>query len=74
MKRWWVRRHTNNWQALVFRLPDREVYLAMASSRDPDSRGGGQPFEHTLEEAQVYADKAAHHDCDGKCPGWQVLD
>jgi hypothetical protein len=72
--RWWVRRHTNGWNAYVYWSAEHQNYSASTGSATaPLSHGVPHVrfYEVDVAVARANADRGAHHDCDDTCPEWE---
>ena len=74
--RWWIRRHTNGWNAHVYWSDEQGNYSASALPADTplDRRAPHVRFYESDEQvARDNADRGAHADCDNSCPGWEEV-
>ena len=74
---WWIRRHTNGWNAHVYWSDEHRNYSASAMPAETlhDRRVPHVRFyENDEQVARNNADRGAHTDCDDRCPGWEEME
>jgi len=76
--RWWIRRHSNGWNARVYWSGQHRNYSASAMPAEiPFDRSVPHVrfYERDQQVARNTADRGAHADCDDGCRNWEeVLD